>query len=382
MGVNCEHWKEYDSVSGPVSFCEVSAFGSKLTAKELEVIGCTAKKREVCDTVMEFNMGTAAVPMAAPPITPTISCDPPKDVAATTVGVSEKKAATPFFNLLVLGILAGAYIALGAELSTMITNDLAKFVGDGLSRLFGGFVFSLGLILVVIGGAELFTGNTLMVTGWLEGKINGRQVLRNWTIVYCANFIGAILLAWFFYNSGLWKVNGGLVGAKAVLIANSKANLAWNEALVRGILCNWLVCLAVWLASASRDGVSKILAIVFPVTAFVASGFEHSIANMYFIPTGIFLKSQAAVLPAVATALGTDPAGATAALANLNWGSFLVKNLIPVTIGNIIGGALFVGAFYWSVFLRPSWKGPSKSSNVSPKLIGATLTRIFTHLHL
>lgn len=381
MGVNCEHWKEYDSVGGPVSYCEIEAFGSKLTAKELEVLGCTAEKRKVCNTVMEFNVGAAATPIAIPPIVPTVSCDLPKDVAAITVGNAEKKAASPFFNLLVLGILAGAYIALGAELSTIVTNDLAKYFGDGLTRLFSGLVFSLGLILVVIGGAELFTGNTLMVTGWLEGKITGQKVLRNWVIVYCANFIGAILLASFFYGTGLWEVNGGLVGAKAVMIANGKVNLSWSEALFRGILCNWLVCLAVWLASASRDGVSKILAIVFPVTAFVASGFEHSIANMYFIPEGIFLKDQAVVLQAVAASLGTDTAGAAAALANLNWGSFVVKNLIPVTIGNIIGGALFVGAFYWSVFLRPASKN-QKPKVSAANLVGTTLTRLFTHLHL
>lgn len=402
MAVKCEHWKEYDSISGPISYCEISAFGKKLTPQELEAIGCTEEKRKVCGQAMEFNVGAADLPLNPPPITqtaqstapvgvrlaaatpitapvetPIISCDPPKEVATKTVGTAEKKAVSPFYNLLILGILAGAYIGLGAELSTMITNDLAKYVGDGFSRLFGGMVFSLGLILVVIGGAELFTGNVLMVTGWLEGKIKGRQVLRNWAIVYCANFIGAIMLAWLFYNTGLWKVNNGLVGAKAVLIANTKVNLTWSEALVRGILCNWLVCLAVWLASANRDGVGRILSIIFPVTAFVASGFEHSIANMYFIPEGLFLKAQAALSPVLAAALNTDPAGVTAALANLTWNSFIFKNLVPVTIGNIIGGGLFVGALYWSVFLR----APRKESALSPKLAFTILSRIFSNFH-
>lgn len=375
MAIECEHWKEYDSISGPISYCEIAAYGHKLTAQELEEIGCTAEKRKACQQVMDFTMGAAATPEPTPQPTPVVvspPCEPPKAVAAATVGVAETKASSPFFNLLVLGILAGCYIALAGALSTVITNDLAAYVGDGLSRLIGGLVFSLGLILVVIGGAELFTGNTLMVTGWLDGKISGRQVARNWTIVYFANFLGAILIAWFFYLSGIWKMNGTLVGAKAVLTANGKVGLTWTEALVRGILCNWLVCLAVWLSSASKDGVSKILCIVFPITAFVACGFEHSIANMFFIPTGIFLKSQASVLAAAAPALGVDPAGAVAALANLNWGSFIVKNLIPVTIGNIIGGAIFVGTFYWSVFLKPSWRKPKFVVNVA-----GIITRMF-----
>jgi formate/nitrite transporter len=371
MGAKCEHWKEYDSISGPISYCEIEAFGKKLTAEELKEIGCTPEKRKVCGNLMEMTVGAAATPSPTPVVVPT-ACDPPKAVAATQVGVAEKKATSPVFNLLVLGILAGCYIALAGSLSTVVTNDLARFVGDGLSRLIGGMVFSLGLILVVIGGAELFTGNALMVTGWLEGKISGKQLARNWTIVYIANFLGSILIAWFFFLSGIWDLNNGLVGARAIMTANGKIGLTWTEALVRGILCNWLVCLAVWLATASKDVISKIFCIVFPITAFVACGFEHSIANMYFIPTGIFLKSQASVLAAVAPILGTDPAGAVAALANLNWSSFVFKNLIPVTIGNIIGGALFVGAFYWSVFLRPSWKSSKLMTNVA-----TAVTRIF-----
>ncbi|MGI6405813.1 MAG: formate/nitrite transporter family protein [Syntrophaceticus sp.] len=376
MSFNCEHWKEYDSISGPISYCEIAAFGHKLSLEELEKMGCTAEKRKVCKQKMEFTVGDAATPkpepQPAPVVVPNI-CDTPKAVAATTVGNAEKKAVSPFFNLLVLGILAGCYIALAGALSTVVTNDLAAYVGDGLSRLVGGLVFSLGLILVVIGGAELFTGNTLMVTGWLEGKISGRQVARNWTIVYFANFLGAILIAWFFYLSGIWEMNGTLIGAKSVMTASGKVNLTWTEALVRGILCNWLVCLAVWLASGSKDGVSKILCIVFPITAFVACGFEHSIANMFFIPTGILLKGQASVLSAVAPVLGTDTAGALSALANLNWSSFVFKNLIPVTIGNIIGGAIFVGTFYWSVFLKPASKKPKFVVNLA-----GTLTRLFT----
>ncbi len=309
------------------------------------------------------------------PVAPPCPCDPPKAVAATTVGNAQKKAVAPFFYLSALGILAGCYIALAGVLCTVVTNDLAQYVGGGLAQLFGGLVFSLGLILVVIAGAELFTGNTLMVAGWLEGKITGLQIARNWAIVYVANFVGSILIAWFFVAGGVWEMNGALVGAKALLTANAKVNLTWTAALIRGILCNWLVCLAVWLASGSKDGVSKILCIVFPITAFVACGYEHSVANMYFIPAGIFLKSQPAALAAVAPALGAvDANGALAALSSLNWSSFVVKNLIPVTIGNIIGGAFFVATFYWSVFLRPETKKKPKAAAQAATMI----TRMFS----
>ena len=200
MGVECAHWREYDSVGGPVSFCDIAAFSKKLTAQELRLIGCTAEKRQACSTTMEMNVGAAAVPIAAPVPLHT-SCDLPKTVATNTVGIAEKKAASPLFNLLVLGILAGCYIALAGVLSTVVTNDLAKFVGDGMSRLISGMVFSLGLILVVIGGAELFTGNTLMVTGWLDGQDNRPPIGQKLDHSLCCqlfrfDFIGlAFLLA-------------------------------------------------------------------------------------------------------------------------------------------------------------------------------------------
>jgi formate transporter len=261
------------------------------------------------------------------------------------VGVAEKKAAISPPSLRVLGLLAGAYIAMGAVLSTVVTNDLAVYIGDGLSRLVGGVTFSLGLVLVVLGGAELFTGNNLVMTaGLLQKKITYKQVLSNWSRVYLFNFIGALLIVILIFYSGIWKFNGGSVGLRAVNIAAAKVSLPWSEAFFRGILCNWLVCLAVWLSLAGKDAFGKILAIVIPVTAFVAMGFEHSIANMYFIPMGILLTGLETVRATI------DPAVVNA----LTWSGFLWKNLIPVTLGNVVGGVIFVAVAYWNAYLRPT----------------------------
>jgi len=227
-------------------------------------------------------------------------------------------------------------------LVTTVTFDLAKTMGIGFAKFIAGSAFSVGLMLVVIAGAELFTGNNLMVTSTLAGEITFGKMLGRWGIVFVANFIGSIIIVLLFFYSDLWKAGGGALGAKAVAIAYGKVNLTFVEALTRAIGCNWLVCLAVWMALAARQTVGKIFAIFFPIMAFVAIGFEHVVANMYFIPIGIFLHNFAGVpLPKSA-----DPN-------LLGWGSFLVRNIIPVTIGNIIGGGLFVGMSYWGAYLKP-----------------------------
>jgi len=267
----------------------------------------------------------------------------PSEIYEKIEEISKQKAVFPFRTLIVLGILAGAYIAFGAELSTMVTYDLAKSLGVGFSKFLAGSVFSVGLMLVVIGGAELFTGNCLMLACRIQHKIKVGGLLRNWTIVYLANFAGSLLLVGIMYFSGLWKVGHFGVGAKALTIANNKVNLSFLEALFRGICCNWLVCLAVWLATAARDVSSKIFAVYFPIMAFVASGFEHSIANMYFIPMGLCLKSNEVVVTA---------SGLFGKLGELTWGGFLLNNLLPVTIGNIIGGGIFVAGAYCLVFAK------------------------------
>lgn len=269
----------------------------------------------------------------------------PPEIAKKVAQVAEKKSTLDFFRLFVLATLAGAFIGLGAQFFTLAIHDSS--LPFGLTKLIGGLVFSLGLILIVLAGAELFTGNTLMVLGFVDGVISARGLLRNWTIVYMGNLIGSLILVLLMYYSGQWALNSSMVGAKALLIANSKVNLAFHVAFVRGILCNILVCLAVWLCFGARTTTDKILAIVFPITAFVASGFEHCVANMYFIPMGIALKNQTAV----AAAAGTM-SGAPLVLQNLTWSGFIVENLIPVTLGNILGGSILVGLVYWSVYLR------------------------------
>jgi formate/nitrite transporter len=239
-----------------------------------------------------------------------------------------------------LGVLAGLFIGLGAVFYTLVTTDIG--LGFGLGKLLGGLAFSLGLILVVVAGAELFTGNSLIVTPWLSTRVSASALLRNWGIVYFANLAGSLILVAVLYHAQFWALNGYGVGANALMIASGKTSLAFVPALCRGILCNVLVCLAVWMCLAGRSITEKILAIIFPITAFVACGFEHSVANMFFIPMGIAVAGQAEVVQA---------AGLTASqIANVTVPG-LVHNLIPVTIGNIIGGAS-VGIIYWLIFLR------------------------------
>jgi formate/nitrite transporter len=274
---------------------------------------------------------------------PALEDKAPKTIAETvaqTVGVA--KATSPWFTVFVLGILAGAYIGFGGLLSTSVTFDMAAKWGVGFSKILGGAAFSVGLMLVVIAGAELFTGNNLMVSSVMIKEITFSTMLKRWGIVFFANFIGSMIIVFVFYFSGLWKTGDGALGAAAVKIAYNKTALSFGEALWRGIGCNWLVCLAVWMALAARQIIGKIFAIFFPIMAFVAIGFEHSVANMYFIPTGILLMNGAGF----SNVPGVDPN-------ILGWVNFFWRNLLPVTIGNIIGGGVFVGMSYWGAYLRP-----------------------------
>ena len=281
---------------------------------------------------------------------PSLEDKAPNTIAETVaqkIGVG--KTTSPWLSVLVLGILAGAYIGFGGMLATTVSFDMAGYLGVGFTKFMSGAVFSLGLMLVIIAGAELFTGNNLMISSAIAREITFGRMLERWGLVYAANFIGSILIALLFVFSGLWRLSDGALGAAAVKIAYGKVNLPFIQALLRGIGCNWLVCLAVWMALAARQTVGKIFAIFFPIMGFVALGFEHSVANMYFIPTGIFLKTFGGV---------GAPAGA--APESLSWLTFLWKNLLPVTIGNIIGGAVFVGMSYWSAYLRPGGPSPAK----------------------
>lgn len=259
---------------------------------------------------------------------------------AEYIGVSKAEAST--LSMFSLAILAGAFIALGAIFATTIAAGTAADWPFGVSKLLTGFVFCLGLILVIVGGAELFTGNNLIVMAWAGGKVSTRGLLRNWIIVYAGNFVGSVGTAVLVLLSKQYTFGGGAVGATALSIADGKVNLGFLQAIALGILCNALVCLAVWLTFSARSTVDKIAAIIFPITAFVAAGFEHSVANMYFIPMGLLIKNFD---PGFAGETGLE-------LADLTWGTFLVNNLLPVTIGNIIGGTVLVAAVYWSIFLR------------------------------
>ena len=267
---------------------------------------------------------------------------PPPEMAERMENVGVKKAGLDFWSTFALAILAGVFIGLGAEFYTIVITDSG--LGFGLNKLVGGLAFSLGLILVVVAGAELFTGNNLIVMAWVGGRLTLGQVMRNWVIVYLGNLAGSLGTAMLVYLTGQWAFANYQIGVTALNAAEAKVNLSFAQGVARGILCNILVCLAVWLCMSARSVVDKILAIVFPITAFVASGFEHSIANMYFIPMGLLLKGEPQVVAA---------AGKTASdLANLNLPGFL-GNLVSVTTGNIFGGGFMVAAVYWFIYLRP-----------------------------
>ncbi len=266
----------------------------------------------------------------------------PREMALRAEEAGEVKAKLPWPDLVALSVLAGAFIALGAAFFTTVTTETG--LGYGPTRLLGGVAFSLGLVLVVIAGAELFTGNNLMVMAWAGRRISTALLLRAWGIVYLGNLAGALATALLVFVSGQWRFADNAVGANALGIANAKVNLDFTEAFFLGVLCNGLVCLAVWLTYSARSNLDKALAVVFPITAFVASGYEHSIANMYFIALGLLLKPQDSVLAA---------GGVEASqVADLDAAHFLFANLLPVTAGNLVGGGLLVGAVYWFVYRR------------------------------
>jgi formate/nitrite transporter len=266
----------------------------------------------------------------------------PREIAEKVQSLGVSKARLPFLQTAMLGVLAGAFIGLGALYFTIVASDAT--LGFAATRVLGGLVFSLGLILVSVGGAELFTGNNLMVMAWADGKITAAELLRNWSVVYVANAVGAVGLAVTVYLAHHGAMNGGAVGAAYVKIAAAKTALPFGEAFFKGVLCNVLVCLAVWLAMAGHTVADKILAIVFPVSAFVAAGFEHSVANMYFIPLGLLL-ADTVTLPA------------TVNLASLGWSGF-ASNLFAVTLGNIVGGSGMVALVYYMVYRRSALAEP------------------------
>jgi len=268
---------------------------------------------------------------------------PPAEVARKAESVGVTKAGMETFNVFVLSVLAGAFIAMGAIFATTVAAGGSE-LPYGVVRLLAGLTFSLGLILVVVAGAELFTGNNLIVMGWASRRVSTALLLENWTIVWIGNFVGALATAFIVYVSGQYTFGGGAVGQTALSIAAAKTSLGFVEAIALGMLCNALVCLAIWLTYGAHTTTDKILAIIPPIAAFVAAGFEHSVANMYFISIGLLIERDEGFV----ASLQPPPD-----LSELNWASFFLDNLLPVTIGNIIGGAVMVGAVYWLVYLRP-----------------------------
>jgi len=256
--------------------------------------------------------------------------------------VGATKAALPTAKLLALAVLAGAFIATGAVFATTVTAGSSE-LAFGVTRLLAGLAFSLGLILVVVAGAELFTGNNLVVMAWAGRRVTTSRLLWTWLLVYLGNFAGAVATAGLVYAARQYELGDGAVGEQALAIGAAKTSLSFGQAIVLGALCNALVCLAVWLTYSARTTADKILAVVPPIAAFVAAGFEHSVANMYFIPFALFVKSDDGWLAASGSAVDTS---------GLTWSAFLVDNLLPVTMGNLVGGALMVGAVYWFVYLR------------------------------
>jgi formate transporter len=264
-------------------------------------------------------------PFAAAPDINMDAYAPPR-IAAMVESAGVRKAGLGTMQTLTLGVLAGAFIAFGGMFYTLVMTGNEFGLGPG--RFLGGIAFSLGLVLVVIGGAELFTGNNLIVMAWAENKVTTGQVLRNWSLVYVGNFIGSIATAVIVVQSGTLDIGDGAVSATAIKIAQGKVALDPIQAFLRGILCNALVCLAIWLTFASRNVIGKIAAIILPIAAFVALGFEHSVANMYLIPIGMLLGADGVTI-----------------------GGF-IGNLIPVTLGNIVGGSIFVALVYWLIYLK------------------------------
>jgi formate transporter len=282
-------------------------------------------------------------------VTPEISVDAllPPEMAARAEAIGIRKAHMDLLRMFELAVLAGAFIAAGGFFSTTATAGAGAMLPYGVTRLIGGLAFCLGLILVIVAGAELFTGNNLIVMAWANRKVSTGLLLRNWGIVWLGNLVGAIATAALIFLSGQYTFGGGSVGLNALTIANTKTGYGFVQAVMLGILCNALVCIAVWLCYSARTTTDKILSILFPITAFVAAGFEHSVANMYFIPIGMFIKTWA---PASFWAQIDKTA---ADFPHLTWQNFVVANLLPVTIGNIIGGAVMVGLVYWFAYLRP-----------------------------
>ena len=291
----------------------------------------------------------AAKPAVAPERTRVvydIDAYSPQKIAARIDAVTAVKAKDTKAVTFWLGVNAGVYIALGAQFATLVMCDSG--LHSGLTAVVGGIVFCLGLILVVVGGAELFTGNCMIFIGYMEKRITTKRILDHWNISLIGNFVGSLIVVGFMYKAHQFEFFDYMVGAKALLIANKKVNLTFPAAFSKAVLCNAMVCMAVWVCFSARNVADKIMTLVFPIAGFVASGFEHLVANIYFIPMGIFLKGNPEVVAAA-----EKMAGKTLDLTNLTWKGFIVINQFPVFFGNVFGGVILAGLAFWFIYLRP-----------------------------
>ena len=309
----------------------------------------TAKIVRTTKAVRSVKSVKTAMPVVVPrsPKAYDVDAYSPQQIAARIDAVAAVKAKDSPAATFWLGVNAGVFIALGAQFATLVISDSGLHAG--LTAVVGAICFCLGLIMVVVGGAELFTGNCMVVVGYLEKRITTRRIFDHWTISLIGNFVGSLIIVFFVYKAHQFSFFDYMVGGKALLIANNKVNLTFTTAFSKAILCNAMVCMAVWVCFSARNVADKIMTLVFPIAGFVASGFEHLVANMYFIPMGIILKGQPEVVAAA-----EKMAGKTLDLSNLTWKGFFVINQFPVFLGNVFGGVLLAGVAFWFIYLRPN----------------------------
>lgn len=270
----------------------------------------------------------------------------PSEIADVAISAGIKKVSTPYFKEFILAILAGAFIAFASEGSNMAAFNLfANPETYGLGKALAGAIFGTGLMLVIVAGGEMFTGQTLILAAVMDRRVKLSHMLTNWTLVWIGNLVGSVFLAYMMVHSGLFNSGDSVLGAMTIKIAAYKTSLPFMSAFYLGIMCNWLVCLAVWMSFAAKDIVGKLFAIFFPIWLFITSGFEHCVANMYYIPAGILAKSNPKWVDAAAQ-YGVTPEK----LDHLNWITFFMQNELPVTLGNIVGGAILVAGVYWYVY--------------------------------
>ncbi|MCF6158948.1 MAG: formate/nitrite transporter family protein [wastewater metagenome] len=281
----------------------------------------------------------------------------PSKIATRIGNITIQKVKLSYSSVFLLGALAGIYLGFGAQFSTLVISD--STLHYGFTSLIEGIVYSLGFMLAVIGGAEVFTGNCLGIIGFADKKVTLYELLTNWIVIYIGNLVGSLIMVCWMYETHQWEFFNNMVGAKALLIAHKKVNLSFKTAFTCGVLCNALICLAVWLCFNGRSTSDKIISIVFPIGGFVTSGFEQCVSNMYFIPMGVILRRNSSV---VETA--EKMTGRILDLSQLTWKGFFINNLLPVTLGNIVGGVILIGIVFWFIYLRQKQTGPNLNISI------------------